>query len=83
VKEVVAYAGEVRVEANGGTCDLRSIIGLLALELVQGSRVVVRVKGPDEASFCRRLVTLFETRFDFPPRAEGQTTEQLVRGAED
>jgi len=30
------------------------------------------VEGPDEKAMCRKLVKLFETHFDFPPREDGE-----------
>ncbi|OQW96521.1 MAG: hypothetical protein BWK77_04370 [Verrucomicrobia bacterium A1] len=71
IKASAAYPGEILVTAENGQCDLRSVMQLIALGLRQGSRVTIRVTGPDEEAFCGRLVELFETRFDFPPRAEG------------
>jgi len=49
---------------------LRSILELMTLELFLGSQVTVRVNGPDEETFCKDVVALFETHFDFPPRSK-------------
>lgn len=62
------YAGELSVEAGGESTDLRSVMGLMALQLASGSRVRVRVDGPDEETVAAKLVELLETRFDFPKR---------------
>jgi hypothetical protein len=48
------------------------VMSLLALGLHQGTDLTIRVSGPDEQTFCRKLVELFQTHFDFPPRAEGE-----------
>lgn len=72
IKEVMNYPGVIRVSANSRQSDLRSVLGLLALGLLPGSDLTIRVSGPDEGTFCRKLVSLFETNFDFPPRTEGE-----------
>ena len=62
------YEGSIRVTAERGETSLRSILELMSLELYPGSRVTIRVDGPDEEAVCRQLVELFETHFDFPPQ---------------
>ncbi len=71
VKALQQYAGTVEVRAESGTCDPRSIMGMLSLGLQHGAKVTVRVDGPDEEAVCHRLAALLETEFDFPPRQEG------------
>jgi phosphocarrier protein HPr len=71
IKEAMNYPGDILVSSDTHESDLRSVMSLLALGLHQGADLTIRVSGPDEANFCRKLVTLFETHFDFPPRAEG------------
>lgn len=68
VKEGSAYGGEILVTASSGTCTLTSALELIMLGLEKGAQVDVQVTGPDEEAFARRLVELFETHFDFPPR---------------
>lgn len=68
VKAAQEYAGVIEVLAEAGTTDLRSVIGLICLGLESGKRITIRVTGPDEAAFCKRLAELFETHFDFPAR---------------
>jgi phosphocarrier protein HPr len=58
----------IRVTAASGETDLKSLLTLVSLGLEVGTAVKIRVSGPDEASWCRRLTELFETRYDFPPR---------------
>lgn len=72
MKEAASYAGTIGITGNSRTCNLRSVMELLALGLHQGSTVTIQVSGPDEEAFCRRLVELFETHFDFPPREPGE-----------
>lgn len=72
IKEVMNYPGAILVTANSHQSDLRSVMSLLALGLHQGTNLTIRVSGPDENAFCQKLVDLFQTHFDFPPRAEGE-----------
>ncbi len=83
IKEVMGYRGEIRVTAESGACDLRSVMQLIALGLQAGARVKIFVSGPDEESMCRRLVELFETHFDFPPRAPGESTPPAFDAVQD
>jgi phosphocarrier protein HPr len=71
VKAVGAYEGEITVTTPHGHTNLRSVMSLMTLALGPGSRVTIRVNGPDEAKVGENLVNLFEKHFDFPPRAEG------------
>jgi len=68
IKEAQDYAGDITVTAASGEADLRSVISLLCLGLGEGATVTIQVDGPNEEAFCSRLVELFETQFDFPPR---------------
>ena len=77
IKEAMNYPGVIRVTANSRESDLRSVMSLLALGLHQGTDITIRVSGPDEQEFCRKLVDLFQTHFDFPPRAEGEPPVSL------
>jgi phosphocarrier protein HPr len=72
IKEGMSYPGVIRVTANSRESDLRSVMSLLALGLLPGTALTIRVSGPDEQTFCRKLVDLFQTHFDFPPRPEGE-----------
>jgi len=68
VKEGSAYAGEVLVTAESGTCTLTSVLGCIMLGMEKGAEVVIQVTGPDEEAFCNKLVEMFEHHFDFPPQ---------------
>ena len=68
VKEGFAYAGDILVTAESGTCTLKSALELIMLGLEKGAKVDIQVTGPDEEAFAQRLAELFETHFDFPPR---------------
>ena len=67
IKSTAGYAGKIAVKSEHGTCDLRSVLDLISMGLDHGSRITIRVDGPDEAAYCRKLVDLFQTEFDFPP----------------
>ena len=68
VTEGSAYAGEILVTAESGTCTLTSALELIMLGLEPGAEVTIQVTGPDEEAFGVKLVDLFETLFDFPPQ---------------
>lgn len=68
VKEGIAYPGEILVTARNGSSNLKSVLELIVLGLEQGANVKIEVTGPDEITFGHKLVALFETYFDFPPR---------------
>jgi len=68
IKEASSYDGHIQVSAPSGKCDLTSTLELIMLGLEKGTKITIQVEGPDEKEFCRRLVELFETRFDFPPQ---------------
>lgn len=68
VKEGCAYEGDILVTAASGACNLKSALELIMLGLEKGATVDIQVTGPDEETFAKHLVELFETHFDFPPR---------------
>lgn len=67
VNEGSAYTGEILVSSATGECTLTSVLELIVLGLEQGDEVTIQVTGPDEETFAKKLVELFETIFDFPP----------------
>jgi len=67
VKEGSAYSGEILITAPSGTCTLTSALDIIMLGLESGTEVSIQVTGPAEEEFCKKLVGLFETHFDFPP----------------
>ena len=68
VKEGCSYDGEILVTAASGTCNLKSALELIMLGLERGTELNIRVEGPNEEAEAAKLVELFETHFDFPPR---------------
>ncbi len=68
VKEGCAYEGEILITAESGTCTLTSALEMIMLGLEKGAEVQIQVSGPNEEEMAHKLVDLFETHFDFPPR---------------
>lgn len=68
VKAGCAYEGDIHVAADSGTCNLKSALELIMLGLEKGAEVHIQVSGPNEEEEAKKLVELFETHFDFPPR---------------
>ncbi|MCK4563750.1 MAG: HPr family phosphocarrier protein [Verrucomicrobia bacterium] len=68
IKAGMAYAGEILVTAESGTCTLTSALECIMLGLEKGAKVTLQVTGPDEEAFGKKLAELFETHFDFPPQ---------------
>lgn len=83
IKEASTLRSRLRITADAGEADLRSITDLLALGLALGDRVEITTEGPDELLAAARLQELFERRFDFPPRRPGQSTDDLLRDVPD
>ena len=59
----------ITLSANGLSSNLKSVMGLIALGLVQGDQVDITVDGPDEEAVCAKLISLIEKRYDYPPRS--------------
>lgn len=73
VTEASRHPCHIRVLAEAGEADLRSLLALVSLGLQEGSTIRIQVSGGDEEAICDRMVDLFETQFDFPPlSAEGR-----------
>jgi len=72
IKATRPYSGDMKVMAPSGECDPRSVMALMSLALHQGTEITVEVSGPDEEEWAAKLVELFETEFDFPPREDGE-----------
>ena len=70
VKYAIQYDGDILITNGKKKSNLRSILELIALELLQGTTVTIQVDGPNEQQTSCDLVALFEKHFDFPQ--EGQ-----------
>ena len=62
------YSGTVIVSSVNGETDLKSVIGLIGLGLEQGFEITITVTGDDDQEFAKKLLDLFQTKFDFPER---------------
>jgi phosphocarrier protein HPr len=62
------YPGTITLKAHGMETEVRNVMGLIGLGLQMGDTVTVCVEGPDDKKTCAEAVSLFETKFDFPPR---------------
>ena len=79
VKEAMKANAAITFIAGSGSCEGRSIMGILSLGLHEGMEVEVRVEGEEEERVAGRMVELLETCFDFPPRDPGDTSELIVQ----
>ncbi len=76
VKEARRFECEISVHtSNDTTADPKSAIELLALGLDEGTEIEIEANGDSAPACCQRLVELFETEFDFPPREDGRKRE--------
>ena len=56
------------VSPRGESCELNSIMGLLALCLACGETAVLTVEGPNEVEAADKVAELLEKVYDFPPQ---------------
>jgi phosphocarrier protein HPr len=59
-----AFQSRVTVVKDGEEVDAKSILGILLLAAGQGSQIVVRAEGQDEAAALQAVTTLIANRFD-------------------
>lgn len=64
VQTVSAFRCGVTVAAKGREVNAKSIMGVMLLAAGQGSTVIVRADGEDEAAAMDAVAALFERRFD-------------------
>jgi phosphocarrier protein HPr len=58
------YSSQVKLQKDGEEVDGKSILGILLLAAAQGSRIVVRCDGVDEAEAMNAVTDLIAKRFD-------------------
>jgi phosphocarrier protein HPr len=58
------FQSRVTVLKDGEEVDAKSILGILLLAAGQGSQIVVRCDGQDEADALQAVTTLIANRFD-------------------
>jgi phosphocarrier protein HPr len=59
-----SFQSRVTVVKDGEEVDAKSILGILLLAAGQGSQIVVRAEGQDEAEALQAVTTLIANRFD-------------------
>ncbi|KRG46944.1 phosphocarrier protein HPr [Stenotrophomonas panacihumi] len=64
VQVLSSFRCNATLAAKGREVNAKSIMGVMLLAAGQGTAVVVRVDGEDEAAALQALVELFERRFD-------------------
>jgi len=57
------FASSVWIEKDGNEIDGKSILGILTLAAVQGSKIILKISGPDEDQALNALVALIENKF--------------------
>lgn len=64
VKMANRFNASVKIEKDGILIDGKSILGILTLAAVQGTKITLTISGADENSAMKALVSLIENRFD-------------------
>lgn len=64
VQTASRFKSAVKIRKNGEEVDGKSILGILLLAASQGSRIIVRISGEDEADAIAALEDLLARRFD-------------------
>jgi len=57
------FVSAVKIEKDGNEIDGKSILGVLTLAAIQGSRITLRISGKDENAALKALVALIENKF--------------------
>jgi len=66
VKLAAKYKAEFWIEKDGTQINGKSIIGVMTLAAEQGSKLLLRFEGLDEADFATAMTELFEGGFGEP-----------------
>jgi phosphocarrier protein len=64
VQTISGFRCAATVSAKGREVNAKSIMGVMLLAAGQGSKVIVRTDGEDEAAAMDAIVSLFERKFD-------------------
>jgi phosphocarrier protein HPr len=57
------FVADVHIVKDGSEIDGKSILGILTLAATQGSDIVLKIDGPDEAAAWTALAELIDGRF--------------------
>jgi phosphocarrier protein HPr len=63
VKATIGFKSNITMSKGGRKCNARSVLDLLLLEAVQGTKLTIEADGEDEAEAMEALLKLFETKF--------------------
>lgn len=64
VQTVAPFRSSITVAAKGREVNAKSIMGVMLLAAGQGTSVMVRAEGEDEAAAVDAVAALFERKFD-------------------
>lgn len=57
------FNSSVKIEKDGNEIDGKSILGILTLAAVQGSKIILKVSGADEDRTLKALIALINNKF--------------------
>ena len=60
------YDAEITVDKDGNVVSGKSIMALMTLEAVCGTKLIVSAEGPEAAEALEELAALVERKFDIP-----------------
>lgn len=63
VKEAMKYSCEVKLIKDDVEADCKSIMSVLGLAIVSGSRLIVRANGEGESAVVESIVAMIENNF--------------------
>jgi len=63
VKTANRFVSSVKIEKDGNEIDGKSILGILTLAAVQGSKITLKISGKDEAEALKALIALIDNKF--------------------
>jgi phosphocarrier protein HPr len=58
------FNSSVRITKDGNEVDAKSILGILTLAAVKGSKITLKVSGKDEHKAINALIELIDDRFE-------------------
>lgn len=64
VKIANRFESSVKIEKDGVVIDGKSMLGILTLAAVQGTKIKLSASGKDEKALLEALVKLIENKFD-------------------